>query len=391
VTTNMKTYKDKFTLDGRLRPGLGVSQKKVAAVRDLLEAHKHGDRIASAKLQEALTTSDAVFNLAYLANLNFVPNYDEADKQWRNVAGYRVVPDFRPATLYSLSRDWTDGNGGSNVLSDHGAAPTIAEGTPYPYAYIRGEASEGASIKKRGFKTDWTLESRINDGLGVLDELPSAMLDVSLDTEVADVYEALVGGGKGANSQLPATVIPGGSGTVTVPANAPLSRDAVIAAKVTLANRKVNGRNIQVNGGYNLVVPIGQGIYANYILNFLPTELRTNPAVGTNELVYQLSQYGTTTDVTIVESEWVTGTEWFLIPKPNATRRPVLERLGLRGYETPQLMVNDLSGQFVGGAKISPFEGSFDADVITLKLRQFGGGVVWDGGLGIVYSEGDGN
>src|SRR5690242_13252467 len=100
----MKDYKNKFTLDGRLRPGLGVSERKVAAVRDLVERHLAGDFRASATLMEALTTSDAPFNLAYLATLNFVDNFDEADRSWSEIAGTREVPDFKPVTLYSLNR-----------------------------------------------------------------------------------------------------------------------------------------------------------------------------------------------------------------------------------------------------------------------------------------------
>ena len=57
----------------------------------------------------------------------------------------------------------------------------------------------------------------------------------------------------------------------------------------------------------------------------------------------------------------------------------------------PQLFVDNHVGTAVGGGAISPFEGSFDADVITLKLRQFGGGVLWDAGIGIVYSNGTGS
>jgi hypothetical protein len=380
-----RVYKDEFTLDGRIKPGLGVSRRKVEAVRDLYEAYQHGSLIAGAKLQEALTSSDAIFNLAHLANLNFIPNFDEADRSWAGIAGRRTVNDLKPVTLYSLAESWTDGNGGSQVLSDHGAAPVIPEGTPYPYAYISGEVAQGRGVVKRGFKTDWTLESRINDGLGALDRLPGEMLDVSLDTESADVWGALVAGGKGANAQLDGGTVPTG-GTVT--ANSPLTRDALIRAQIELGNRTINGRKIQVNGGYNLIVPLGQSIYANFIIN--QTLATAQPSTTAPIYVYQVNGYDPLSSITVVESEWVTGTEWFLVPKVGATRRPVLERLDLRQYPTPQLFVENHVGIFVGGGAVSPFEGSFDADVITLKLRQFGGGVLWDGGEAVVYSEGDG-
>lgn len=387
-----RTYKNPFTLDGRLRKVPGVSEAKVQAVATLFEAHRAGDRIATAKLQEALTSSDAIFNMAHLATLNFVPQYDEAERVWRNIAGTRTVPDFKPATLYTLNRSWTDGNGESSVLSEHGAAPVIPEGTAYPYAYISGEQAEGASIRKRGFKTDWTLEARINDGLGALDRLPGEMLEVSLDTEQADVFGALVTQ-KTSLSNLDGGVVPGFPTQVTVAANAPFSRDAVTRAIIELSEREIAGRKIQVTGGYNLLVPVGQALFVNYVLNQIsPAVVNTNPAAGTAEIVYNIGAgYNPLANVTVVESEWVTGTQWYLVPKPGATRRPVLERLDLRGYQTPQLFVENLAGTFVGGGAVSPFEGSFDADVITLKLRQFGGGVLWDGGAGIVFSTGAGS
>lgn len=379
----MRTYKNPFTLDGRIKPQVGVSQTKVKAIKELTERHLSGDRIASAQLLEVLTTSDAIFNFAHLTNLNFVPNYDEAPRQWRKIAGTRPVPDFKPATLYSLQMSWTDGDGESNVLGAHGEAPTISEAAPYPYAYISGQVNEGASVTKKGFKTDWTLEARINDGLNSLDDLPGQMLEVSLDTEESEVFGALT------NASIPTLaggVVPTGA---TVPANAPFSRDAVIRAIIELSERTINGRKIQVNGGYNLLVPVGQAVFVNFVLNQTLTTIDTN---GTPAYLYQINGgYNPLASVDVVETDWVTGTAWYLAPKPGTTRRPVLERLSLRGYETPQLFVENAAGLYVGGGAASPFEGSFDNDSITLKLRQFGGGVVWDSGQAIVKSTGAGS
>src|SRR5690606_21948242 len=108
----------------------------------------------------------------------------------------------------------------SNVLGPNNIAPVIPEGTAYPYAYISGDVAQGSGVVKRGFKTDWTLESRINDGIGALEALPSEMLTVALDTEEADVFGALTRDGKGANSVLAGGKIPNGT---EVDPNAPVS------------------------------------------------------------------------------------------------------------------------------------------------------------------------
>lgn len=377
-----REYKDNFTLDGRVKVVPGVTKRKVEAVRDLTEKHLRGDRIASATLHEALTSSDAIFSAAHLATLNFLPNYDEAPREWRSVAGVRPVPDFRPATLFSISRSWTDGNGESNVLTAGGGAPTIPEGTAYPYAYVSGQSAQGGSVTKKGLKTDWTLESRINDGLGVIDELPGELNNVALDTEEEEVFGALTTFVR-ANSQteLDGGLVPTG---VTVLPNAPFSRDALIRAIIELSEREVDGRKIRVTGGYNVLVPVGQGIFAQFVLN------QTFAEAKDGNFVLNIEGYNPLAGVSVIESDYVTGSEWIVLPKPGATRRPVLDRLTLRGFETPQLFVDNHVGIPLGAASISPFEGSFAADVITLKLRQFGGGAVWDNGAGIVYSDGTG-
>lgn len=378
-----REYKDQFTLDGRVEVVPGVSPRKVSAVADLTERHLRGDRIASATLHEALTTSDAIFNAAHLVTLNFLPNYDEAPREWRSVADTRTVPDFRPATLYSLNRSWTDGNGDSNVLSAGGGAPVVPEGSAYPYAYISGQNAQGGAVTKKGLKTDWTLEARINDGIGVLDELPRELNEVALDTEEEEVFGALTTFVRANSStQLSGGLVPTGT---TVAANAPFSRDALIRGIIELSAREINGRKVRVTGGYNVIVPTGQGVFAQFVLN------QTFAEVKDGNFVLNIEGYNPLAGVSVVESDFVTGTEWILMPKPGATRRPVLSRLALRGFETPQLFVDNHVGIPIGASSISPFEGSFAADVITLKLRQFGGGAVWDGGAAIVYSEGDGN
>lgn len=380
-----RVYEDGFTLDGRVKMVPGVSKTKVKAVQELMRKHLAGDAIATATLKEALTSSDAAFNFAHLATLNFLPNYDEAERQWTRIAGTRPVGDFKPVTLYSLQRSWTDGNGDTQVLGAHGEAPTIPEGTPYPYAYIAGQVEQGASVTKKGFKTDWTLEARINDGLGSLDTLPDEMLAVSLDTEEAEVFGALT-------TQVPAgSALAGGEVPTgaTVPANAPFSRDAIIRAMIELSERKIGNRAIKVNGGYNLIVPVGQALFVNFVLQQTLTAFESN---GTPNFLYQINGgYNPLASVDVIESEWVTGDAWYLMPKAGATRRPVLERLTLRGYESPQLFVENMTGSYMGGGVVSPFEGSFTNDTITLKLRQFGGGVVWDSGKAIVKSSGAGS
>ena len=96
-----REYRNPFTLDGRVKPQVGVSQTKVKAVKELLDKRNSGDLVAAAMLREVLTTSDAIFNFAHLTNLNFIPNFDEAERNWRKVAQVRTNDDLKETTLYS--------------------------------------------------------------------------------------------------------------------------------------------------------------------------------------------------------------------------------------------------------------------------------------------------
>lgn len=359
-------YKDKFTLDGRVKPVAGVTRAKVQHVQKLVEAALKGSHSAVGTLKESLTTSDAIFNFAHVVQLNLLPQYDEAERTWRLIAGTRGASDFRPQALYSILGQWQDG-----VLGDgtpRHVAPVIPEGVAYPYAYMAGEESQNARIQKRGFKTDFTMESFVNDTVGFIQALPGEMLQVALDTEEYEVYSALLNGA-GTDQQLDAGTIPDGT---SVPANASLDRAALILAKSQLANREINGRKIRVTGGYNLIVPVGQTDYVQFILNNVSLS-----RINQGDLRFEVTGYNPLGDLTIVESEYVTGTQWYLVPKPGATRRPTLERLSLIGHEAPELRVENATGNYIGGGQVSPFEGSFDNDSATFRLRTFGTGVLW--------------
>jgi hypothetical protein len=63
--------------------------------------------------------------------------------------------------------------------------------------------------------------------------------------------------------------------------------------------------------------------------------------------------------------------------------------LSLRGYETPELRVQNLTGNYAGAGSISPFEGSFETDSLAYRLRLIKGAVLWNE-MQIVWSDGTG-
>ncbi len=380
----LSEYKDQFTLDGRLKVQPYVEKRKVQAVQHLIEGAKAGSYSAKGQLEEALTSSDAIFNWAHLMNINILPQYDALEPTWQQVAGTRIVPDFRPATLWSLVSRWSETleqQGADPAVNNapHGIAPVVPEGSNYPYAYMSGVESQSGGIKKRGFKTDFTFEAFINDSVGFIAALPGNILDVAHDTADYDVYNVLTTG-VATSYQLAGGATP--DGTEVLP-NSPLTRAAIIRAVYELSRRRINNRYIKVTGGYNLLVPLGQKVFVDFFINQTITDVKDG------SLSLSAGVYNTLGNVTVIESEWINDGDWFILPKPGATRRPVIDYGYLVGHQDPEIRVENSTGTILGGGGVTPFEGSFDNDSATFRLRQIGGPILWTPEL-VVWSNGTG-
>lgn len=377
----MTEYKNPFTLDGRVGFQPGVSKKKIEATKRLMDGALAGNRQAVGTLQEAMTTSDAIFNFAHVINLNFVPDFEKAPRTWKEIAGVRKASDFRDVTLYSLARNWSDGVLGAGDPAH--VSPVVPEGTAYPTAYMQGEQVSGAHIRKRGFKTDFTFEAMINDPVGFIAALPDAMLEVALDTEEYEVYAALRNG-LTTDNEIVAGTNPDGS---AAPAKSKLTRGALIQALIQLGQREHNGRKIPANGAYKLIVAPGMAEFANFVLNNVSlTEIKE----GT-DITLGVSGYNPLARIKAIESEYFDGDEWALVPAGGKVGpRPVLEHLNLIGHEAPELRVENATGNYVGGAAVAPFEGSFVNDSTSFRIRQLGDGVLWTP-QAVIWSDGSGN
>lgn len=368
----MTEYKDKFTLDGRLKPTLGVTAKKVEAADRLLGAALRGDKIADGQFREALTTSDLQFNVAHLVTTQFLPQFDEADRtNWNTIAGVREVPDFSPVRLQSiLAGNWESITGPG--IREGGGAVRVPEGAPYPMVVTTsGQEAMHTGMHKNGFRFAYTWEASIGDTIGFFQNLPTDLLTVALDTENAEVFDALFEGVT-ANADMDAYELPDGT---AIPAHSTLTPEAVVAAVMQLQEREVNGRKVGASSnGYNLLVPVG----AKARLEWLIAERGRRLVIVDGTVEYAPFEWPQLGSVEIIEHDRVTGTEWYLLPKQGGLRRPVLELLRLRGYTSPELRVNNATGSYVGGGIVNPFEGSFTNDTIDYRFRYPTGGVLWD-------------
>lgn len=354
-------YKDGFTLDGRIKPDFHVSKTKVEAADALLGKALRGDKIAEGQLKEVHTTSDLKFNLAHLITTVALPQFDKADRTWSQVAGVRVVPDFNPVQLYSIFGELT----GAGVQANNGGLARVPEAAPYPYVSVEGREAFYSKLGKFGTKFGFSWESSVNDIVGFFDQIPGELVQLALDTEEREVYEALV---NGTTAVLAQGTLPDGT---TTPINAPISPNAIWAALIQLQNVTINGRKVGRATGYNVVVPRGTAEFIEWNLN------REIIRVQDGLVTYGPGDRSALNGISIVESDYLTGTQWIVLPKPGAVRRPVLELMRLRGYEAPELRVHGDTGQYVGGSAVSPFSGNFDNDTVDYRVRYVAGGVLW--------------
>jgi hypothetical protein len=365
----MAEFKDQFTLDGLLKPAHpSVTRAKVAEADRLLQKALRGDKIATGQLAEVHTTSDLKFNLAHLITTVALPQFDEAERTWSQVAGVRTVPDFGPVRLQSIFGSLTGAGvaqGPANGQGISGGLPVVPEAAPYPYLTVTGQEAFYSKLSKLGAKFGFTWEASVNDVVGFFEQIPGELVQLALDTEEREVYEALI---NGTTVELASQTLP--DGTVTDP-NAAISPEAIWAAILQLQNTVVNGRKVGRASGYNVVVPAGTADFINWRLNQQIIEIQDG------SIVYGPGDRSVFNNVTIVESVYLTGTNWIILPKPGAIRRPVLELLRLRGYERPELRVHGDTGQYVGGSAVSPFEGSWDNDTVDYRIRYVAGGVLW--------------
>lgn len=358
----MAEYKDQFTLDGRVKAAHpSVTRAKVTEADRLLSAALKGNKIASGQLAEVHTTSDLPFSLAHLITVSMLPEFDAAPRTWSQIAGVRTVPSFDNIRLQSILPELS----GAGVAAN-GGLPTVPEGAPYPYVTVSGREAFYAKLAKQGAAFGKTWESQFSDVEGFYDNVPQELVGLALDSEEREIYEALASAG----NSITGGTLPDGT---VVTANPALTPEAIWEAIIELANVTVNGRKVgRSSNGYNVVVGVGMADFINWKLN------QTIIQIQDGSVTYGPGDRTALNGVTVVESTYVSGDNWYILPKPGGVRRPVLELLRLRGYEAPELRANGNTGVYLGSSAVVPFnEGSWTNDTIDYRIRYVCGGALW--------------
>ena len=361
----------------------GVSAPKLKAMKGLVEGLLAGDRQARGRLEETLSTGDdSIFNFAYQVEQTVQPMFDKLDRTWTAIADVQAYQDFKTPVRYGLDIEAAGLSTNAEPGKPANVAPIVPELAPYPSFVFKGELSQDGELHKRGVSFGLSWERLISDITNIVPQLPGMITETFLDAEEWEVYSALVRGGSGVLNQLTAGTNPDGTACVN---NGPLNRANLIQAVTQLPNRVVDGRKAQLSS-FTLVVPQGMKATADWAINTLSISKIVN---GGQE--FNVAGYNPLSVITnVVETPFLTGTGWYLIPAKGTSRRTVLELAKIRGHESIEIRLKDATGVYTGGGKVAPFEGSFETDDIRFRGRYPVTGLVWTPQL-ILFSKGDGS
>lgn len=392
-----KQLEEKLTNGGRVPLPVGVNLDKLVAADKIIEGINKGDAMAvgafkehlGARFSETLTTGDDfIFAFTQLTALEVDRQFVEADRTWSDAIEVETVDSFDAPKVYGI--DYDSVAGFERPQTEEGkpghVAPLVPEGSPYPEFTFGATLAASGKIHKAGGLFSLTFERIVSDAGVIVPQLPSIITEFLLDREEYDAWTGLLNliESDSSNHLQAATNLDG----TQVVADAPISREAIAAALSQARNAEINGRKARVTG-YNIIVPVGQADVAKFYLNNYRID-------GATDGLYNVSfpGYNPLEGIRgVIESEYFTGTQWALIPAKGAVRGGATRKfysLGrLRGNEGPEVRVENVAGNYIGGGAVSPFQGSFATDDARLRGRIICGGLGWNSQYAVI-SDGDG-
>lgn len=379
----------------KLNPTL--NDAKIARADQIVEglARNDGNAIAAfrehmgARFGETLTTGDDFIHaFAQLAAFEIVDEWEAEERNWSEVIPTETVSTFETPVTYFID---SEVKGFERPQTEPGkpghVVPIVPEGSPYDSFTFMGEASESGEIHKAGGQFALTFEKIISDTAGIVPVIPKLIREALLDREEWDAWNGLITGiDVTANHLTAGTTLDG----TAVAADAPLSLFSVALALEQAQLREIRGKKVQV-GTYDLLIPRGTRAQAEWLLYGLNWvgEDQTN---GLNTRKFTVQGFNPLSKLAkIVETDFLTDQRWALVPSKGSIRgRNKFYAYGqLVGHVGPELRIQNLTGNYLGGGIVPPFEGSFDTDSAAFRGRIIGGGLMWNSNYAVI-SDGDG-
>jgi hypothetical protein len=385
-----KQLEEKLTNGGRVPLPVNMSAEKLVAADRVIEGIGKGDALAiahfkthlGARFGESLSTGDDfIYAFNHLTAIEVDNQFQARERTWEEIVPVREVSTFDAPKVYSIDPEVS---GGARPKEEPGrpghVAPIVPEGSPYASFKFKGEVASSGGIHKAGGAFGLTFERIVSDPAEIVPALPGLITEFLLDREEWDVYSGLKDL-LGAAQQLTADETLEGQ---AVKANAKLSRPALIAGVAQLKRRKIKGRSLGIST-ITLVVPVGNAEIANHYLNTIQLRGLEQVEGDTTRLV-TLNGYSPLASITkVVESDYITGDSWYLIPTKGSIRgnKRFLELGRLRGHTGPELRLENVTGTYVGGGSVAPFEGSFATDSANMRGRIISGALGWTPDFGL--------
>lgn len=352
-----------------------------------------GDRLAQARLKEAITSDQLAPMFVKAANVRFQEYYDAHETIWDKIATKELLSDFRASSLLSLKPNSTTApidNGG--YKHPVGTLPHVPELTPYPTMSYQADGAF-ITIAKHGARVQFSFEAFINDQWNVISRFPKDAAAIAARTEDLLVLLQLFDPEKktlrtdvfndtNKTKAKFATVPEDIRGDLDVSHNIyPLSFNAIVAARYQALATIRDGHSTYVPEGFVLVTnPALAEVAKGYtqineirVQNGKRTDIKGNPLKDLEVVTSDL--------ISVVGGD----NAWVLLPKGGrANGKTVLAKTGMLGREAPELRIHNATGQMIGGGDVNPYEGSFDNDDIEIRIRQIAGAglVSYDGIIG---------
>ena len=393
-----KTLLEQVTREGKVQAySPKLNDAKLIAADQILAGIAEGSNAAigqfkehlGARYGEAITTTgdDFVHAFAQLAQFDIINEWEAAERTWSDAIDTEEVSSFETPQSYSINAV-SEGFRRPNEANkpDH-VVPKVPEGSPYPHFVFKGEAAKSGRILKAGGRYDLTFEKIVSDVAGLVPSIPKLITESLLEREEYDAWNGLVQFIDVPTNHLVADETLDGRTTVT---DAPIGYASLAAALKQARQRVVGGQKVKVRA-YNLIVPTGEREVAEWYLNtFKMTGVEETEGATTR--TFSVAGYNPLAGIQgVVETDYLTGSQWALIPAKGAVRgAQKFYRLGrLRGHIGPELRLQNVTGQYLGGGNVAPFEGSFETDSAAFRGRIIEGGLGWNNQFA-VFSDGDG-
>lgn len=331
--------------------------------RAMLEAHTllqdawAGDRVATMRVNEAITTSDLFKSAAgEVLDRELLTAYEAQPTQWTKFARRTTVRNFRPKQFRELLA-------GSQSLT------RVPEHSNYPEAKADLRESQ-ITVGKFGEQFGYTFEARINDDIGELQIVPGSWANKARYTEDDEALAQLSDPLTGAPNAAFFNATNGNLGTGA------LTAERLQAAIVALGQKRDESGRLLRSGPLQLVVGKALEFTAQRILT--TSEIRTQDNLNgttTVQTVIEGNPFAGKITLTVLDN--LPGNAWFIIPMPSAPR-PAFYVAFLAGYETPDMRYKADQGNALGGGSLSVDSGSFDDDTIYYRVRHIVGAATGD-------------